>query len=465
VELGFDTIGNATIIAYDREPVLVTDPWVEGSAYFGSWALSHEVPAEQVAAVRSARYAWFSHGHPDHLNAESLPRVRGATILVPDHVGGRVQRDLVRDGFRVEVLPDRRWRRLSPRIKVLSIADYNQDGILLIDVGGRLLVDLNDASNRGWGRFVRTVVRQYPVAFLLALEGFGDADMINLFDEHGTRLRPDRATFSRLGPRIATRLASYGIRYFVPFSSMHRYQREDSAWAREHTTQLADYRVGFESRDREILPAFIRYDCLHDHVTELAPRERPAVTLSPAVFGDDWSEPLEREDIGAVEAYFRSIEHLRTFLDFVAVRVGGREHVVELTRRGFGCGVTFEAPRHSLTTAVTYRVFDDLLIGNFMRTIFNGRWPQASLYPDFTPYVAKYADNADARTPEEIRRYFDAYRERAPRDFLQHQLSRRLHGIFEEGAINAVRSFVPPTSPAYRLAKRVYRSFKKPPVV
>jgi hypothetical protein len=465
VELGFDTIGNATLVVYDRGPVLVTDPWVEGSAYFGSWSLSHEVPPEQRAAIRRARYAWFSHGHPDHLNAASLPLVRGATILLPDHVGGRVHRDLAGAGFRVEVLPDRTWRRLSPRVKVLCVADYNQDGILLVDVGGRLLVDLNDASNRGWGRFVRAVVRQYPVAFLLALEGFGDADMINLFDEHGARLRPDRASLSPLGPRIATRLASYGIRYFVPFSSMHRYQREDSAWARAHTTQLADYRVGFEAAGREILPAFIRYDGRRDTVTEIAPREPPAVTRPAAEFGDDWSEPLEREDVAAVEGYFRSIEHLWTFLDFVAVRVGGREHVVTLGRRAFNRGLTFEAPRHSLVSAVTDRVFDDLLIGNFMRTIFHGAWPQASLYPDFTPYVAKYADNADARTPAELRRYFDAYRERAPRDFLQHRLSRRLHGVFEQGAIDVVRALVPAASPAYRLARRVYRSVKRPPVV
>jgi hypothetical protein len=149
----------------------------------------------------------------------------------------------------------------------------------------------------------------------------------------------------------------------------------------------------------------------------------------------------------------------------VAVRVGGREHVVKLAGRRFQRGLTFEAPRHSLVQAITWRVFDDLLIGNFMRTIFHGRWDPPSLYPDFTPYVAKYADNADARTPADLRRYFDAYRERAPRDFLHPQWSRRLHGVFEQGAIDTLRAFVPPSSPVYRLAKRVYRGFKKPPVV
>jgi hypothetical protein len=48
MDLGFETIGNATLIAYDQGPVLVTDPWIEGSAYFGSWSLSHTIPAEQT---------------------------------------------------------------------------------------------------------------------------------------------------------------------------------------------------------------------------------------------------------------------------------------------------------------------------------------------------------------------------------------------------------------------------------
>jgi hypothetical protein len=33
-----------------------------------------------------------------------------------------------------------------------------------------------------------------------------------------------------------------------------------------------------------------------------------------------------------------------------------------------GRGITFEAPRHSLLTAVRYEIFDDLLIGNFVKT-------------------------------------------------------------------------------------------------
>ena len=90
MDLGFETIGNATLIVHDRQPVLVSDPWIKGPAYFGSWTLSHEIPDQQAQAVASAPYVWLSHGHPDHLSFESLEQMRDKTLLLPDHFGARI---------------------------------------------------------------------------------------------------------------------------------------------------------------------------------------------------------------------------------------------------------------------------------------------------------------------------------------------------------------------------------------
>ena len=65
MNLGFETIGNATLICFDYNPILVTDPWIKGSAYFGSWVLSHEIPEEQMRSIHATEYIWLSHGHPD----------------------------------------------------------------------------------------------------------------------------------------------------------------------------------------------------------------------------------------------------------------------------------------------------------------------------------------------------------------------------------------------------------------
>lgn len=56
MQLGFETIGNATLVAFDRDPVLASDPWIDGAAYFGSWRLSHAVPPR----IHVARRAYWS---------------------------------------------------------------------------------------------------------------------------------------------------------------------------------------------------------------------------------------------------------------------------------------------------------------------------------------------------------------------------------------------------------------------
>ena len=109
--LGFDTIGSATIIAYDGEPVLTTDAWLDHPAYFGSWGHDYEIPAEQLSAIKSARYHWFSHGHPDHLNMESIPELGGGQILLADHHGARIKRDLEAAGH--AVIPQHSAQRAS----------------------------------------------------------------------------------------------------------------------------------------------------------------------------------------------------------------------------------------------------------------------------------------------------------------------------------------------------------------
>ena len=79
MESGFETIGNAVLICHDQGPVLVTDPWIVGGAYFGSWGFSHEIPEEQMASIRRCPYVWISHGHPDHLSARSLDLLQGGS--------------------------------------------------------------------------------------------------------------------------------------------------------------------------------------------------------------------------------------------------------------------------------------------------------------------------------------------------------------------------------------------------
>ena len=62
-------------------------------------------------------------------------------------------------------------------------------------------------------------------------------------------------------------------------------------------------------------------------------------------------------------------------------------------------------------TCIEDELFGDLLIGNYMRTTL---YNVEALYPNFTPFVAKYGDNGGAKTKRELARYFGHYYMRDP---------------------------------------------------
>ena len=100
-ECGFETVGNATIILHDGAPLLASDPWITGPAYFGSWGLSHQIPAEQMEAIQQCEYVWISHGHPDHLSGDSLKLLANKKVLVPELNMGQL-RTLVRAKYLID---------------------------------------------------------------------------------------------------------------------------------------------------------------------------------------------------------------------------------------------------------------------------------------------------------------------------------------------------------------------------
>jgi hypothetical protein len=450
--LGVSTTGNATLIAYEDVPILATDPWFgdDNPAYFGSWGLSHRIPPQCKRDILAAKYIWFSHGHPDHLNGDSLAQLHGRHILLADHVGGRIAHDLREQGFDISVLPDRQWVELSPRIRVYCITTMIQDSVLLVDVNGRLFVNLNDAGSRDCTLLIRKIVAQYAHSYLLCLSGYGDADMINFYDEDGVFVVPPAAQKPPVGRQMSLRALSLGIGNVMPFSSFHAYQRTDSIWAQNYATPLEAYERGFDHENHTFIPAFTHIDCVSGQVTPLNPQSMETAVRRPEEFGDNWSDVLEHGDLDKLAHYFRSKERVRDYLSFINFRVGGRDNFVSLDGNK-GRGITFEAPRHSLMTAIDYEIFDDLLIGNFMKTTLH---KMGSLYDgDFNFAVTKFGDNGRVKTHREVDAYLREYRARAGADWYYNRLYESLLERMRSTAI----AYLPKESPAWRAAYQVYR--------
>jgi hypothetical protein len=68
--------------------------------------------------------------------------------------------------------------------------------------------------------------------------------------------------------------------------------------------------------------------------------------------------------------------------------------------------------------AISYKIFDDLLIGNFMKTTLHNCNSLYQDYGNFNFNVAKFADNGLAETNLELKAYLNEYKKRAGIEFI-----------------------------------------------
>ena len=104
--------------------------------------------------------------------------------------------------------------------------------------------------------------------------------------------------------------------------------------------------------------------------------------------------------------------------------------------------------------AVNFEIFDDLLIGNFMKTTLH---EMRDLYEgDFSLYLSKYADNGRAETISELEEYFKVYKQRSGREYVYQTFLDKSKSIFNRFISDDRESLL------YKKAKQFYYFLKLP---
>lgn len=455
----FETCGNAIIIVRKNDiPILATDPWLVGTAYFGSWAIDNPLTKTQIESVQSAKYLWISHGHPDHLHPDSLDLLpAGKTIFLPDHYDPGIKNFLEAKGFTVQILMYRDWFKLDDDIRICCMDNINQDAILVVDTSDGLLINKNDSPFVGEFRFLRKLVRLHPKrrSYLAALCAV-DADMLNIVDANGERII-DRPEDYKKGTiwAVARGADKLGVGSFCCSSSQHLYVRADSAWANDYRIVWQDMKQFWSRPNVKLIQPYSTIDMATGDVTHNHPgqtSEFSRITLGTGK--DNWNARLDEAEWARVGAFFRQFETLYNVIDFVALTVGGerRDFVLDVSRNAIPAeksrGVHFRVPKQSLLKTVEYGYFDDLLIGNFMKTeLIN-----IALYPDFSPRIAKYGGNAKIFTNAELKSFHMHYFRRNALVYM----SWRMTATFNDRLISFLRNLSEKLG-VRPLLKKIYR--------
>lgn len=453
----FETIGNASLAFHvSGRPVLMTDPWLTGTCYFGSWGLDRPLTADELQTAQTAEYIWFSHGHPDHLHPESLALLsRDQKILVPDHYLPDIANGLRAEGFTVEVMQYRQWRQLAPGLRCMCIDNENQDGILIVEAGDSLVIKLNDSPLCGERRFIRGLVKHYDrkKTYLAKLCAF-DADMINIVETATGERVIGPAEERKPGTVWSTaRVAdSLGVGSFVSSSSQHIYLRIDSIWANPYRVTWADIQRFWPRPHIRIIEPFVRVDLATGHYHRKHPDQTSDWSqITDGTGTDDADERMTEADWSQVTAFFRKFKIIP--FDHIDVVVAGErrrvrldpasENKPEADAKGFG----FRLPRKSLMDTVQSGFFGDLLIGNFMRTELHN----ATLWPGFTPVVAMLASNANVYTMPDLRRFRRRYFRRNPAGYIEWAAEKRSGDVLNVlREVSGTLGIKPPLKRLYR---------------
>ncbi|WP_155859972.1 MBL fold metallo-hydrolase [Kordiimonas gwangyangensis] len=416
--LKFKTMGNATVQLWEGDkPILTTDPWLVGRAYFDSWALHHPMSDAEIESAKNSDYLWISHGHPDHLHWESLALMpKGKKVFVPNHYHDEISELLRNEGFDVEVMEYRRWYRLSENLEILCIDNINQDAILVMRFGDALLINLNDSPLCGERNFFRSLTSAHPndKIYIFKLIGVA-ADMLNYVDSDGKFITdPPEQYKPGCIQSAAAQIADLGGRHYCASSSQHIYARADSRWANAYDMNHFDMVKYWNQPSVRVIEPFVTVDLeTGERALDWPSLKADESQMLEGTGPDDWSEKLTEEEWQRVTAFFQQFETVKDIVDFIDLDVGGER------RRVFGGeapkwrkprGVRFMVPRYSLLETVQWGYFDDLLIGNFMKTeLINMR-----LYPDFSPRIAKYGGNAKVYDNKSLKAMYRHYFWRNP---------------------------------------------------
>jgi len=205
---------------------------------------------------------------------------------------------------------------------------------------------------------------------------------------------------------------------------------------------------GFISNEENLLlPAFQNIEIANG--TFLANNINPeklSITepIHESTFGDDWNEVLDQRQVNQCVDYFTSISTLFKNYNSISINVGGVDH--EVLHDGKGkAKIKFYAPKVSLLKAIRREIFDDLLIGNFMKTQITNA---INLYkPDFTMAVGKYSDNGRVKTSDELEKYFNYYTHNRSSDDIKYinslSLRKKIVDLLGEKNVKRIKALLP----------------------
>lgn len=321
------TLGHATLMIKENGvPLIATDPWLIGSAYWRSWWLEKYPSKEEIEDVRQSKNVYVTHSHPDHFHYPSLRHIGRRTILHPRFSRYDVPDFLQENGFESNILEPWEWKQIGESARAVSVPVPIDDSILIIETPRATVINFNDSNPRP--NFLR-LIRDKLIAknkAVIVLKSYSPASIAtSMYREGKASPMKDKNDYAVTARTMAE---AVGATHFVPFASQVFFSRNDSTWANQTKVTYEDLKQFWGDSPVQLCPPFVEMNLDTQEYTSSyseVNRKLDADNLEKVMLREKEEEEfvLPADCAAKLEKYLREVFFLRT-----------------LFRRGIGWKVT-----------------------------------------------------------------------------------------------------------------------------
>jgi hypothetical protein len=274
-------VNHASFVIHSGSVHLITDPWLDGTAFNHGWKLLSPTTFRYEDFARIT-HIWFSHEHPDHFSPPNLKRIpeeirRKITVLFHKTKDQRVVRVCRAYGFHVGELPDEEPMTLGDDFRLICGRQGLIDSWLAVFAEGKTLLNMNDCVFRKRDDLlsIKEKVGKVDVSLLQ----FSYANWVGNVDDHASHKRHAQRKLNE----IRTHVEIFQPSFFIPCASFIYFSHAENFFMNEHANRV-------------------------ESIYELASKDLgvPTVVLYP---GDTWEVGEPRDSSLPLERYQADLEH------------------------------------------------------------------------------------------------------------------------------------------------------------
>ncbi len=231
-------VNHASVVLEHQDVRLITDPWLDGTAFNNGWKLLSPTRLRYEDFARIT-HIWFSNEHPDHFAPPNLRQIpaehrRRIKVLFHETRDKRVISVCKTLGFDTQELPEGKVISLAPDFRLVCGPQDLLDSWMAVFADGKTLLNMNDCDFGDEHSLVRIKKTVGTVDVLLSQ--FSYANWVGNPDD----LAAQKGHAERKLAEMRRQIRLFRPSWFVPFASFIYFSHSENFFMNKSVNRIGD---------------------------------------------------------------------------------------------------------------------------------------------------------------------------------------------------------------------------------